>query len=132
MTDRILIVTPPDDILLDGIRILHVELSPEQSQTVSDALLQSDTPHTIINYVWKMGDSVQWLLDKHVKSDIILFNADIIPNGAIEMIIGYIAAQSNSYYFGTLRDLHLVNNRAIYNTDDILTLLGKLTEKNAK
>jgi hypothetical protein len=132
MTDRILIVTPPDDTLLDGIRILHANLNPDQSQIVSDALLQSDTDHTIINYVWKPGDSVAWLLDKHKKSNIILFNANIENNGATELINGYIAAQPNSYYFGTLRDLHLVNNRAIYNTNDILTLIGKLTEKHAK
>lgn len=132
MTGKILVITPPDDILLDGIRILHVELNPEQSQIVSNALLESDTPYSIINYVWKTGDSIQWLLDKHVKCNIILFNPETASNGAIELITGYIAAQPNSYYFGTLRDLHLVNNRAIYNTDDILTLIGNITEKNAK
>ena len=128
MTDKILVVTSPDDSLLDGIRILHVELTEEQRQLVSTAMLNTNTPCNIINYVWKMGDPISWLLDKHTKCDVILFNADVQSNGAIELIIGYIAAQPQSYYFGTLRDLHLANDRAIYNTDDILSLL----EKNGK
>ena len=49
MSDRILIVTPPDDILLQGIRILHVNLDEEQSTVVSNALMQSSSPHNIIN-----------------------------------------------------------------------------------
>jgi hypothetical protein len=128
MSDKILVVTAPDDTLLDGIRVLHVELTAEQSHIVSTAMLNTDTPYNIINYVWKMGDPITWLLDKHPKSDVILFNANVPNNGAIELIIGYIAAQPQSYYFGTLRDLHLVNDRAIYNANDILSLL----EKNGK
>jgi hypothetical protein len=132
MTEKILVVTPPDDTLLNGIRILHVELTEEQSQIVSTALLNSNIQHTVINYVWKMGDSVTWLMDKVVKSDFILFNADTTNNGATELIIGYIAAQPNSYYFGTLRDLNLVNNSVIYNSDQIINLLEKHTIKNAR
>jgi hypothetical protein len=129
MTDKILIVTDPDDTLLQGIRVLHVQLSEEQSTIVSNALLKTTLPHTIINYVWKMGNGVGWLLDKSSKCDIILFNAGCPPNGAIELIIGWVAAQPNSYYFGILKDLHMANNRAIYSDDDIINLLEK-TSKN--
>jgi hypothetical protein len=55
----------------------------------------------------------------------LFFSTQMYSNGAIELIIGYIAAQPQSYYFGTLRDLHLANDRAIYNTNDILSLLEK-------
>jgi hypothetical protein len=126
MSDKILVVTSPDDTLLDGIRVLHVELTAEQRHVVSTAMLNTNTPHNIINYVWKMGDPITWLLDKHSKCDVILFNADVPNNGAIELIIGYIAAQPQAYYFGTLRDLHLANDRAIYNTDDVVSLLEKI------
>jgi hypothetical protein len=129
MSDKILVVTPPDDTLLNGIRILHVELNEEQSQIASSALINSNTQHTIINYVWKMSDSVEWLLDKIPKSNFILFNAD---SGANDLIIGYIAAQPNSYYFGTLRDLNLVNNSVIYNADQIINILENHTNKNAR
>jgi hypothetical protein len=132
MSDKILVVTPPDDTLINGIRILHVELNEEQSMIVSSALMNSNTQHTVVNYVWKMGDSVEWLMDKVIKSDFILFNADRPNNGATELIIGYIAAQPNSYYFGTLRDLNLVNKSVIYNSDQIINILENHTNKNAR
>ena len=132
MSDKILVVTPPDDTLINGIRILHVELNEEQSMIVSSALMNSNTQHTVVNYVWKMGDSVEWLMDKVIKSDFILFNADTPNNGATELIIGYIAAQPNSYYFGNLRDLNLVNKSVIYNSDQIINILENHTNKNAR
>ena len=132
MSDKILVVTPPDDTLINGIRILHVELNEEQSMIVSSALMNSNTQHTVVNYVWKMGDSVEWLLDKVIKSDFILFNADSPNNGATDLIIGYIAAQPNSYYFGNLRDLNLVNKSVIYNSDQIINILENHTNKNAR
>ena len=132
MSDKILVVTPPDDTLINGVRILHVELNEEQSMIVSSALINSNTQHTTINYVWKMGDSIEWLLDKVPKSNFILFNADRPNNGATELIIGYIAAQPNSYYFGTLRDLNLVNSSVIYNSDQIINILENHTNKNAR
>ncbi len=130
MTDRILIVTPPDDILLDGIRIAHVNLSDEQSNIVSAALMDSALPHTIVNYVWKMGNPVDWLLDKIAKSDLIIFNADGPMDPGREIIIGWTAAQPQSYYFGNLKDLHQANDRAIYNSDNVLSLLEKIAKQN--
>lgn len=130
MTDRILVVTPPDDTLLDGIRIAHVNLNEEQSAVVSLALMNSSLPHTIINYVWKMGNPVTWLLDKISKSDLIIFNADGPMDPGREIIIGWTAAQPQSYYFGTLKDLHLANNRAIYTTEDVLNLLEIIVKKH--
>lgn len=119
MTDKILVVTAPDDILIDGIRILLVDLTEEQNQIVSAALLQSSVPHSIINYIWRAGDPVEWLFDKQLKSNIVIFNAD----SNYQTIIGYMAAQPKSYYFNILKDLHIVNNRAIYNLYDIINLL---------
>jgi len=129
MTDRILVVTPPDDILLQGIRILHVDLNEEQSSIVSNALMQTDLPHNIINYVWKMGDKVDWLLDKTTKSNLIIFNANGPSDPGLDVILGWTAAQPQSYYFGRLRDLHQANDRVIYNSDDILNLLEKISKR---
>ena len=127
MSDRILVVTPPDDTLLQGIRIIHVELTERHSAIVSNALMQASLPHTVINYVWKMGDSIAWLMDKIAKGDLIIFNASPENNGATELLIGWVAAQPRSYYFGNLKDLHMVNDRAIYSVDEILTLLEKVS-----
>jgi len=126
MSDRILVVTPPDDTLLQGIRVTHVDLTEDQSSIVSNALLQTTLSLTIINYVWKMGNPVECLLDKVYKSDLIIFNADSDNDISMELITGWVAAQPQSHYFGNLKDLHLVNNRAIYNTDDISLLLEKI------
>jgi len=127
MTDKILVITAPDDASLDGIRILAVNLTQEQGQLISNALLQFDNfSVNILNYVWKAGDSVAWLLDKKIKSDVIIFNADAEDN----TITGYLSAQAKSYYFGTLKDLHLANDRAIYSTEDVLTLLETMVKKH--
>ena len=128
MTDRILVVTAPDDILQSGIRIAHINLSQSQSQTISQALMQSTLPHTIINYVWNQQDSKQWLFDKLSKADLIVFNADCDEESSI--LIGWLSASPRSYYFGNLRDLTLVNNRVIYTSDDILNLLEKTAKSH--
>ena len=123
MTDRILVVTAPDDTLQDGIRIAHVNLSQEHSQIISQALLQSKLPHIIINYVWNQGDSKSWLFDKIAKTDLIFFNADYDHETAL--LTGWVSSNPRSYYFGDLRDLNIVNDRVLYDSNDILNLLEK-------
>jgi hypothetical protein len=130
MTDKILVVTAPDDVQIDGIRLLVVNLNQEQSHVVSEALMKFKNPHlNIISYIWQFGNDIQWMIDKKLKSDIVIFNADCDNS---ELVTGFIAAQPNSYYFGTLKDLHKVNNRAIYNVDNILLLLEKIVDQHAK
>lgn len=124
MSDRILIVTPPDDILLQGIRIAYIDLTDEQSFFVSNSLLKSQLPDNIINYVWRIGNPTDWLFDKLLKSDLIIFNAD----SSNQALVGWLAAQHNSYYFGRLKDLHMANDRAIYCVEDISTLLEKIAK----
>lgn len=128
MTDRILIVTAPDDILQSGIRIAHINLTEEQRQIVSQALMHSTLPHTIINYVWKWSDSMPWLFDKIPKTDLIFFNADC--NSDTAMITGWISADPRSYYFGELRDLNIINDRVLYTSSDITKLLEKIAKPN--
>lgn len=122
MTDKVIIVTPPDDILIDGVRILLVDLDNSQTQLISDALNQLTDDVTIITYLWNSTNSVDWLLDKKHKSQLIIFNAD----SDNDIIVGYMAAQKNSHYFGILRSLTAVNNCVIYNTDQIHNLLEKV------
>jgi hypothetical protein len=127
MTDKILVVTAPDDVTISGVRILAVDLTQEQGQIISNALLQLDNLNTnIINYVWNLNNDISWLLDKKLKCDIIIFNADSSNN----TIVGYLSASSKSYYFGTLKDLHLVNNRAIYTSKEVQLLLEKILKQH--
>jgi hypothetical protein len=127
MTDKIIVVTPPDDILLDGPRLLLVNLNQEQLQAVSTAVMTLDIDnHTVITFVWKLGDSVEWMLNTKLKSKIIIFNADMLGNESGDLINGYLLAQGNSYYFGNLKDLHMANNRVLYNSDDVKILLERI------
>ena len=125
MSDKVILVTPPDDILVDGLRILMVDLTQEQTQLVSEVLTSLKSIPTIVSYVWNETYDVEWLLDKKLKSNLILFNA----NSEKDAIIGYMAAQSNAYYFGELKDLGLINKSAIYTIEDLLTIMEKTIEK---
>jgi hypothetical protein len=120
MTDSVILVTDPDDVQVDGLRLLLVDLNVDQNQIVSDALARSEGFGSIVSYIWRSGDSVDWLLDKKHKSDLIIFNAD----SENDIIIGYMAAQKYSYYFGTLKILSPANNRNIYNADDVTKILN--------
>jgi hypothetical protein len=128
MSDKILLVTPPDDILLDGVRITLVNLNETQTKIISDVLTQlSDIPTTIL-YVWNSNTSndTEWVLDKKHKSDIIIFNA----NSDDDILVGYLAAQPNSHYFGTLKSLSSINNCAIYTVDQVTDIIGKIILKH--
>lgn len=125
MSDKVILVTPPDDILVDGLRILLVDLNQTQTQLISEALTSLRSIPTIVTYVWNSNNKTDWLLDKKLKADLIIFNAD----SEKDAIIGYMAAQSNSCYFGTLKDLELSNNSAIYTIEDLLTLIEKTIKK---
>lgn len=119
MTNRVLLVTAPDDVLVDGIRILLVDITTTQQQIISDALTLLDNSPDIVVYVWNSANDTAWLLDKKLKSDAVIFNAD----SENDVIIGYMAAQSNSHYFGTLKILSVVNKSTIYDTDQVLIIL---------
>lgn len=124
MTNKVILVTEPDDTLQDGLRILLVNLTNEQTQIISDALTSFTSLPTIILYVWNTSET-SWLFDKKPKSNLIIFNAE----SANEIIIGYMAAQKNSAYFGNLKDLSSINPQGIYNTDDCKNLLLNAIEK---
>lgn len=118
MKDKVLIVTPPDDIFDEGLRILLVDLKPGHTKIVSEALSKiSNVPVTIVY----MADTnnIGWALDKKLKSSIIIFDAD----SENQALVGYLAAQRNSHYFGTLRGLERVNKSTLYSVEQIVNLL---------
>ena len=118
MTNKVILVTEPDDIAYDALRILLVNLTTEQTQMLSESVSKIDHLPITVLYIWNNG-STDWLFDKKHKSDQIIFNAD----HENEIITGYMAAQRNSVYFGTLKDLAKVNIKAIYNIDDCIKIL---------
>ena len=111
--NNITLITPPDDILADGFRILLVDISREQSNIVTAALGNLEKNLPIVVYVWNSEQTVEWLADKKHKSDVIIFNAQ----SENREVVGYMTAQSNAYYMGILRPFEIINNRCITDLD---------------
>ena len=109
MTNKITLITPPDDIFDDALRMILVDLTQEQSQLVSDALISMDISINIVAHVWNNTNTIEWLIDKKHKSQLVIFNADS-DNAELN---GYLSAHSNSYYMGTLRSIGITTKRAI-------------------
>lgn len=124
MNDTIIIVTSPDDINLDGKRILCFDLTNEQSMVISKCLQDTNVSDNIIVYNSKAFQDHDWLFDKKHKSDLIIFNAESEDT----MIAGYLAAQKNSIYFGNLKSLSSCNKRAIYDIEGINSYLQKVID----
>lgn len=120
MTDKVILVTEPDDIQLDGFRILLLDLTDEQNQFVSTALNMLKANGDLVIYV-SSNSSIDWTIDKKNKCHLTIFNADSDNH----LLIGYIAAQKNSHYFGNLKILSRVNNRVIYTIDNLVNLIEK-------
>lgn len=117
--NKLLLVTPPDDILTEGLRILLVGISHDKTNLISSALTQLPSiPNTIL-YMWASGNDIAWLMDKKAKSQLIIFDAETLSGE----LIGYFSAQINSYYFGHLRDLDIINNNSILDVDQCYQIL---------
>lgn len=125
MADKIILVTAPDDVDVDGMRICLVDLSKEQGSLVSAALQKYDGIVDIVVYVQTTVTDIRWILDKKHRSELTIFNADSLN----QTLVGYFAAQPNSYYFGTLRDLNRVNNRVLYTEEDCSAVLNSTIGK---
>ena len=119
MSNKVLLVTPPDDILIDGVRLVLVDLDQSHTALISQALNKIDSIPNIVTYIWNNGNDPAWLFDKKIKSSIIFFNAE----SSNELLVGYLAAQKNSHFFGNLKTLASVNNRAIYDAEQIKVIL---------
>lgn len=126
MSDNVIIVTSPDDFLADGFRFMVVDLDENQNQTISTALLNLKNSGNIVVYSYRSTDPIEWFLDKKHKSDFIIFNAD--SNN--DLLVGYLTAQKNSYYFGTLKTLSKANRSAIYSVEDVVNLITMKTEND--
>ena len=120
MNDQITVVTQPDDIPhVDAPRILCVDLGPEQAKVISDSLLNIKLDNLVVLYMWKEGDSIDWVLDKKIKSDLIFFNAESF----LKDVVGYFSAQRKSHYFGKLLNFNLANPREVYAVEDCQSIL---------
>ena len=120
MSNKIVLVTPPDDVVADGVRLLLVGLTNSHNSLISSKLKNYDGICNIIIYIANNPSDTQWILEKKTKSDLIIFNAE----NENQTLVGYFAALPNSYYFGMLRDLNSVNNRVLFTEEDCLEILN--------
>lgn len=118
MNSKVILVTDPDDVPYDGVRLLLVNLTADQTQLLSTALSKINNLPMVVLYIWNNSSS-DWLFDKKHKSQHIIFNAE----HENQLITGYMSAQRNSSYFGILKNLAKVNTKAIYSIDDCIKLL---------
>lgn len=125
MNGNVTLITAPSDLHKDGIRVLVFDLGQTYSSIVSDALKQYQGASDIIVYVINSQKDWSWIIDKKHKSDLIIFDAESLDL----LAVGYFSAQPNSYYFGVLKSLHEANNRAIYNVENVLTLLENISNQ---
>jgi hypothetical protein len=128
MTDKVLLITEPDDSYIEGLRFLLFDLDHSQYEIFSQSLLTFKSLPTVIIYNSTASTTPQWTIDKIIKSDLILFNA----NSEHQQLVGYICSKTKSYYFGELRDLGLVNKSVIFDSHQLKELLEKTFETYGK
>lgn len=119
MSDQVIVVTPPDDILIEANRILLFDPTVEQTQLISQSLASLEFDVTVIFYIWRSGDDLEWLLDKALKYDLLILNAETIE----QTMLGYLFSKPNSYYIGNIRSLSSLKNNQINDQDHLNTIL---------
>lgn len=112
-------MTPPDDVLVDAKRILLFDPTIEQTQLISSCLSSNNFECDIVFYIWRSGEDIDWLLDKILKYDIVILNADTDH----QSMLGYLFSKPDSYYMGNIRSLSKLKNSAINDIDHLNTIL---------
>lgn len=121
MSDKILVITEPDDYFDDAIRLLFVDLDSNQTKMFTKPLLDIPTEKSIVCYYWALDTSMTWLLDKLAKSHLIFFNND----SSHRELVGFLTANSKAYGLGNNRFLGKFINRNIVDSDEIKSLIIK-------
>jgi hypothetical protein len=119
MPDKVLVVTFPDDVIIDAKRILLFDPTAEQTQLISSCLSASEFGCDIVFYIWRFGDDIDWLLDKILKYDLAILNADTEEQG----LLGYLFAKPNSYYIGNIRSLSKLKKSEVLDIDHLNSIL---------
>jgi hypothetical protein len=127
MNGKITLVSAPDDVLEDGIRILTYGLTSDQSFLLSSVLKDLEDV-TLVCYIANGLESEQWTLDKKQKSSIIILNAEYEN----QTMVGYLAAQQSSYYFGNLLSIMYVNKNKIESKEQLKQIMEDTKAKYAK
>lgn len=125
MNNKIVLVTAPDDLSTDGVRLCLVNLNQDQLNILTQVLSTLQTAVPVIAYIWNPKDPYEWFLDKKLKSDVILFNSQ----SHTQTLNGYLSAHKNCYYFGTLREVTHLYNKEITSTEQLGSIVSRAIEE---
>ena len=125
MNNKIVLVTAPDDLLTDGVRLCLVNLNQDQLNMLTQVLSSLQTSVPVIAYIWNPKDPYDWFLDKKVKSDVILFNTQTHT----QTLNGYLSAHTNCYYFGTLREVTHLYSKEITSTEQLSAIVSRAVDE---
>jgi len=118
---KIIVVTEPDDYLESGFRLLLVDLNQDQTQNFTKPLLDIGETVPVICYYWGQEHSQEWLLDKIVKSDLIIYNAE----SDFRELVGFLKANKKAYSVGNDRFFPSYNHRIINSYSQITNIILK-------
>ena len=121
MSSKIFVITSPDDVEYDALRIVAVDLAPEQSHLLSEVLKTIKVDRDINLYVYSNLDDASWLIDKSNKADYIFAN----PLSDDQQIVGYIASKRQSHFFGETKITKALNKRSVLSQEHIIEILRK-------
>ena len=121
MSSKIFVITDPDDVEYDALRIVAVDLAPKQSYSLSEVLKTIQIDKDINLYVYSNSDDVAWLIDKSNKADYIFAN----PQSDDQQIVGYIASKRQSHFFGETKITKALNKRSVLSQEHIVEILRK-------
>ena len=128
IVSKIVIVTDPDDVAINGFRMLLVDLNEDQLAIVSKCLEEVDNTISVVIYMWASGNSTEWLHDKKLKSNCVICNATSIS----QTVIVYLIASANTHYFGMLPALAHVNPNIIFGQEDCKAVIEtEITKYNS-
>lgn len=121
MTERILIVTPPSDVVEDQLSVLLIGLDQSQTTFFSECLKSTENLDITV-YLWKETDSKDWLFDKQKKSDLIIINAEMED----QLLVGYFVSNKKTFYIGNLRSIDFLSHKLINNKHNFLQVIDQL------
>lgn len=125
MSNKIVLVTSPDDLLTDGVRLCLVNLNQDQLNLLTQVLSTMQPSVSVIAYIWNPKDPYEWFIDKKIKSDVILFNA----LAHTHIMNGYLSAHTNCYYFGTLREVTHLYNKEVTSAEQLQSIIQRAIDQ---
>lgn len=121
MNSKIVLITAPDDVEYDALKIAAVDLAPEQSEALSQVVKLIDIDRDINLYVYNLWDDLKWIIDKASKADIVFANA----GSDNQQLIGFLASKRHTHLFGESTLSKALNKEPVFSQEQIEHIIGK-------